>query len=138
MEIENGKLLCLDIGRKKIGVAISENNQLIARGVATWNFKIIYDELNRFLLKNEIVAIILGLPLSMSGEERDSASEVKEIAKTIEEKFKLPIYFQDERLSSWDARERLREMGYRKIRIKELEDQMAAQIILQEFLNKLE
>lgn len=128
------RLLCFDIGKKKVGIAISDKTQTVARALKKIHFNQLRKELRSLLSKNtDIEGLVFGLPQSRSGE---AALAIKQIAENLKGEFHIPVYFQDERLTSWEARENLKEAGYTPDQIKEKEDETAAQIILQSYLNE--
>jgi putative Holliday junction resolvase len=132
--LENsGKLLGIDFGKKKIGIALSDDCQISARPLKTVPAKIAIEEIKKILTQNpDIVGLIVGLPKSKSG---DAEKSVKEFAELLKSQTNLPVDFIDERLTSWEARELLKEQGLKDEKIKELEDQTAAMLILQNYLN---
>lgn len=130
--------LCLDIGAKKVGIAVSDRTANFARDLKMIPFKRLEDELQNLITEfAEIEALVIGLPLKQGKIIGEAAEKIMKIGHGLEKKFNLPVYFEDERLTSWDAREILKEMGYKPDKIKELEDQVAAKLILQAFLSRL-
>ncbi len=130
-----GRLLGLDIGKKKVGIAISDATLSLARAIKMVPFRELRYEILCFKESTpDLFGLVIGLPVSKSG---DAAKEIKKVAKALEEEFQLQVFFEDERLTSWEAREILKEAGYKPDKIKELEDQTAAQLILQSYLNNL-
>ena len=129
------RLLCFDIGKKKVGIAISDKTKTVARALKKIHFNQLRKELQSLLTENtDIEGLVIGLPQSKSGE---AAIIIKQIAENLKAEFHIPVYFQDERLTSWEARENLKEAGYTPEQIKEKEDETAAQIILQSFLESM-
>lgn len=132
-----GRILALDLGRKRIGVAVSDELQMTARGV-----RIITRESSEKLLaavqkiieEFDAVALVIGLPLNFDGSESAGAAQAREIAAKLKEILRIPIFLQDERLTSREAEEILREQGYDWQAIKKLVDKEAAAIILRDFL----
>lgn len=130
-----GKLLGIDWGGKKTGLAISDAMQSIARDIKTIPTSQLIQEIKKFKQQENIVGLVIGLPVKLNGEENKACEQMRETASNIQLEVNLPIYFQEEKLTSWDARERLEEMGYSKKKIQELEDQVAAKLILQSYIN---
>jgi putative Holliday junction resolvase len=128
--------LALDIGGKRIGVAVCDKLGLAAHGIARLNGNDI--NWNKHVLK--LVAeyrcqgIVVGLPKNMDGTEGVQAKASRAAAANLAEHTDLPICFQDERLSTWSARERLRSRGYSERKLSGKLDQTAAAIILEDFL----
>ncbi len=127
------RLLGLDIGKKKVGIAVSDQTCTLARALKTVSLKALKFELQNLLKEFEdLQGLVLGLPKSKSG---DAEKEMMKLGSQLSEQFNLPVYYEDERLTSWAARDLLKEAGYKPEKVKELEDQVAAQLILQSFLN---
>lgn len=96
-------VLGIDYGTKRMGLAVSDLSLTIAT-----SYKILYrkdldkdmQELRQIIKEKEIGAIAMGLPLQMNGEEGEIAQEVRKFASILEEKFQMPVFLWDERLSS--------------------------------------
>lgn len=133
----SGRLLALDLGKKRVGVAVTDELQMTARGVC-----VLTRETNEKLLAAtqkliedfDAIALVIGLPLNFDGSESAGAVEAREIADYFSKSLTIPVYLQDERLTSRQAEENLREQGYDRKDIKKLVDQEAAAIILSDFL----
>lgn len=130
-----GKLLGIDWGGKKTGLAICDAMQCIARDIKTIPTGQLIIEINKFKQQENIIGLVLGLPVKLNGEENKACEAMRQVASDIQIQVDLPVYFQEEKLTSWDAREKLEEMGYSKKKIQELEDQVAAKLILQSYLD---
>jgi putative Holliday junction resolvase len=133
-----GKLLGLDHGDKRFGIALSDAGKVIAtprrvvEGVAA-----LWDAIGSLVEEEDIEAIVLGLPLNMDGSEGPRARKVIEFSRELEKRTGLHVYFWDERLSSFEAESALSEAGVYGRRRKSKVDMVAAQIILQGYLNQL-
>jgi putative Holliday junction resolvase len=79
-------------------------------------------------------SIVLGLPLRLDGTEGDASQEVRRVARNLQLSLKLPLFFQDERLTSKDAESALRARGFQGGEISDRVDSEAASIILGDFL----
>lgn len=126
------RVLGLDVGERRIGVAISDPGETMAVPKATVNRSEGMKPLSRLAQEEEIGLIVIGLPLSMSGEEGEQAHDTRAFASKVEADLGLPVEFWDERLSSVAA-ERL--LGGGRARVKERVDALAATLILQSFLD---
>lgn len=133
-----GKLLGLDHGDKRFGIALSDAGKLIATPrllvegeVALWQ------ALTSLVEEEEVEAVVIGLPLNMDGSEGPRARKVIEFSRVLEEKTGLPVHFHDERLSSFEAENALCEAGVYGEKRKSRVDMVAAQIILQGYLNQM-
>jgi putative Holliday junction resolvase len=121
-----GKIVGLDYGTKRIGVAISDELQMLARQLAIVPPKEIVKYLRGLIEQDPVVALVVGWPLNMSGEMSDKTREVEQFITDLQA-LGLPIHRMDERLSSQMA-----ETMYGK---KQPIDDVAASIILQNFLD---
>ncbi len=133
-----GKLLGLDHGDKRFGIALSDAGKVIAtpRRVVE-GVDALWDAIGSLVEEEDIEAIVLGLPLNMDGSEGPRARKVIEFSRELEKRTGLHVYFWDERLSSFEAENALSEAGVHGRRRKSKVDMVAAQIILQGYLNQL-
>lgn len=123
------KILGIDYGSKRVGLAISDESLTLARELSILSPKEFWQQIEALVEKEEISHIILGLPLNMSGGSTETTRNVQEFADKLEEKLNLPVEYMDERLSSVMA-ENL-PGGKKNV------DSLAAQIILQNYLDKI-
>jgi putative Holliday junction resolvase len=79
-------------------------------------------------------AVVVGLPLRMDGTEGDAARRARRFAETLRGRFKIKVFTQDERLTSYEADQTMREFGYNRERRRESSDVFAAMIILRDYL----
>ncbi|MFH1259991.1 MAG: Holliday junction resolvase RuvX [Elusimicrobiota bacterium] len=131
-------ILGLDYGTERIGAAISDPSGLLARELGTIrreNLKKDLEKIKKFIEENKIEKIVLGLPMNMDNTPGKLVGKVKSFAKFLEQEFKIPVDYQDERLTTWQAQKYLQEMGVRYRKGKKKIDRMAARIILQDYLN---
>ncbi|MDX8411310.1 MAG: Holliday junction resolvase RuvX [Mariprofundaceae bacterium] len=129
-------LLCLDIGGRRIGVAVCGSLGRSAHGIARLNRKDQAWPIHAARLAREYACtgIIIGLPINMDGSQGAQAEDCRAAANQMREACSLPIQFWDERLSTWEAKQRLRELGLSEKKVAERVDQTAAAIILESFL----
>ena len=131
--------LALDIGNKRIGVAVSDLTGLYAFPLTTIMRKNIpedFDRIYKLLREKDAKELIIGLPLSLSGHEGEQANLVKSFGNLLNDKIDIPIYYVDERYSSVQAEERLINAGVSPSRNRKRVDAAAAAIILQSYLDK--
>ncbi len=132
------KALGIDLGGKRVGIALSEG--VLARPLATLTKeRKTSDRLRRIVRmgeRHEVEAFVVGLPLMMDGTEGAMAETARSFATRLEAKSGKPVHLWDERLTSVQAEESMRAAGADPARIKELVDQVAAQIILQNWLDR--
>ena len=100
------RLIGVDMGSKRVGLSISDENRKIAIPLKTINYEniqILIDELENIINENNVYAIVFGNPKNMDGTEGSSSQSVKDKVKLISEKIKTPIFMWDERLSTVGA-----------------------------------
>ncbi|MBL4760402.1 MAG: Holliday junction resolvase RuvX [Mariprofundaceae bacterium] len=129
-------LLALDIGGKRIGVAVSDRLGISCRGVTClfrndqgWPKQVL-----KVVREYGSKGIVVGLPKNMDGTEGSQAEDCRSAAKQLSEFTNLPIFFQDERLSTWTAKERLFAQGLNEKRMRAKLDQTAAAVFLEDFI----
>jgi len=132
------RLLGLDFGTRRIGVAVSDELGLTAQPVLTLvrkNEKLDLKSIGRLLRKYDCTAVVLGHPLHMSGDVSPLALKTQAFAKSLREAFSLPVHLWDERLSSAEAHRHLEAAGRPASGHRQVVDQVAAVLILQSFLD---
>lgn len=129
------KLIALDVGKKRIGIAVSIDKNVFERNSVLANRKGI-EEIIRIIKEENSSKIIIGLPYLESGKEGEQAKFVRKFADRLCLKSGLPILFFDERFSSIVAREKLQELGIKEYKIAERIDSMSAKIILEDYISK--
>lgn len=133
------KILALDIGTVRIGVASSDILEIIAQAMDTYRRKDLGKDTDYIanLAKNlDVGEIVIGLPLKLDGSEGQSVEMAKAFGNALAQKTNIPIFYQDERLSTVTAEKILIESGVRREKRKEKIDSLAATIILQTYLDK--
>ena len=131
-------LLGLDFGDKTIGIAVSDKSKTIATPIITIKRKGILKDIEKLLSileEYDVGGIILGLPLSLDGNENERTKKVRKFALELKRCKDIKIAFQDERYSSDVIYKELRKNSISKDKIKKKIDQMAASYILQGFLD---
>src|SRR5690606_16817304 len=124
--------------RKRIGVALGEHLMGIAHPLTTINTEINaerFRRINDLIMEWKPVTLVVGLPLSLDGEEHQMTRLCKRFARRLEGRFHLPVVMIDERLSSAEASQSLRDQGIGGRRQKPMIDQVAAQHILQSYFD---
>jgi len=132
------RILGLDVGARRIGVAVSDPLGVTAQGLPTLhrrNRRYDQAELRKLIDEYSVREIVLGNPLRMSGESGAQAEKMAAFAAQLKQDFSLPVHLWDERLSTAEAHRLLDETGIRDTRRKEVIDKMAAVLILQSFLD---
>jgi len=131
------RVLAIDYGTRRIGLAVSDELGLTAQGLPTLhrtNKRKDFDHLRRTIKQYGVTEIVVGLPLRMSGEAGTQSEKVKLFAEDLRARFKLTVHLYDERLTSVEANRVLDEGKVGNVRRKEVVDQVAAVLILQAFL----
>jgi len=132
-----GRVMALDVGKVRIGVALSDGLGLTAQPLLTVWRKTRGEDLRsllRLVRKHEVTEIVVGNPLHMSGDLSPWAAKVQEFAGELRERCGIPVQLWDERLSSLAAHEILDEAGHDKRGRKFVIDQVAAVVILRDWM----
>ena len=135
-----GRLLAIDYGEKRLGLAISDPNQIISKPLKTLilsDSQYIYNELEKIISDYEIQKLIIGLPVGMNGKNTQQTRKVEAFREFLQNKIDIPIILFDERLSSVSAKKSLISQGVKTGHNKSKIDQTAAAIFLQHFLDTL-
>jgi len=129
-------LLALDIGGKRIGVAVSDRLGFSCRGITCLfrNDQGWPRQVNKLAAEYGIKALVVGLPKNMDGTEGSQAEDCRKAAAQLAKTTDLPILFQDERLSTWTAKERLFAQGLNEKKMRAKLDQTAAAVFLEDFI----
>jgi putative Holliday junction resolvase len=136
-----GRILAIDYGSRRMGLAVSDPLGITAQGLETLqrkNKRSDFARLERVIRENQVQEIVLGNPLRMSGEEGRQSQKVAEFAEELRKKFQLPVHLFDERLTSAEANRLLREADLSIEKRAKAVDRMAAVLILQAFLQSRE
>ncbi|MCD6080208.1 MAG: Holliday junction resolvase RuvX [Candidatus Omnitrophota bacterium] len=131
------RILALDIGEKRVGVAISDPFRMFAQPLEVLNIRGKADligKIGKYITSYNVEKIVIGNPLSKDGSESRFSKKIGEIAKLIFQHYNIPTVLWDERLSSEEAQRYIRESG--KKYIKKHIDKVSAQIILQSYLER--
>ena len=134
-----GRVLALDLGEARIGVAISDPDRAVALPAGTIKASGGVEDLKavaRMVADTGATEVVVGHPLSLSGEKGPAAHKAEEFAEGLRLILKVPVHLQDERLSTVEAERGLRAAGARGRRQREAVDQAAASIFLEAFLTR--
>jgi putative Holliday junction resolvase len=132
------RILGIDYGTRRIGVAVSDPLRLIATGVAVIeNSPLAVAEIRQIAARYDPEKIVVGMPFTLKGEKGSSASEVEKFIARLEEELGLEIVRTDERFTSKVAQRTLRDMNVKKKerQVKGTIDMMSAALILQAYLD---
>ena len=137
----NKPILSLDVGKKRIGVALSDKSWMLASPshvIINHKFTQSAEEILKFCDENDVCGIVIGLPLNFDGSNSKIAQSVKQFARNLAKLRDIPIYLQDERFTSIQAEEALDEAGLNWSKRKDKVDKIAASIILKDFIESCE
>lgn len=132
------RLMGLDVGNRRIGVALSDGLGLTAQPLMTLLRKKPREDIRslaRLVRRYECQEIVVGNPLHLSGEQSRQAEKTQAFAQLLAEETKLPVHLWDERLTTAEAHRILYESGRQRSEHREVVDQVAATLILQDFLD---
>ncbi len=133
-----GRIMALDIGGRRIGVALSDPGRVLASPLTTLRAEPRAAAIARIAAlaaQHEVAAIVVGLPLTLTGEVGPQAQIVQTFADELRQVVAVPVHLFDERLTSVAAERMMIELGIKPDRRKERIDEVAAAIILQDFLD---
>jgi len=136
----SGKILAVDFGDVRTGLAISDPSRILASGIgfiSPGGIEKTADAVAELAAKEKVSAIIVGLPKNMDGSEGSRAERCKKFARLVEERSGLPVAMFDERMTTMTASRYLNETGTRGGKRKQVIDTLSAQIILQNCLDRL-
>jgi putative holliday junction resolvase len=134
----NGRILGLDVGSRRIGIAISDPLGITAQGLETLqrrNKRADFEQLAKVIRQYEVKEIVVGLPLRMTGEQGTQAEKMRAFADELRKRFGLPVHLWDERLTSVEANRLLRETEMSIEKRGKAVDRMAAVLILQSWMD---
>ena len=131
------RVLALDIGERRVGVAVSDADRRVATPLKVLDGAVLADvaPLRRLVEDYEIERLVVGLPLTMAGEEGPQALRVREAGERLGEILGLPVEYRDERLSSAEARRTMAASGTDSRAARGSVDMVAAAIVLQGWLD---
>ncbi len=134
--ISEERILGIDLGHKKIGLAISDPLGVTARPLETVDRQDLSKRLANLIRQQNVTEIVLGLPLNMDGTRGKMAEEAERFAAELEERFHIPVTLYDERLTSVSAQKVMKEAGESPSRNKGRVDQISAALLLEGYLNR--
>ena len=132
-----GPILSLDLGARRVGVAVSDPSLIAITRLSALhrsNWKQLLRDVDDLIRRFDAQTLVIGFPLNLDGTEGRAATETRQIAQKFARSLELPVYLQDERLTSREAEERLRTSGYRSSELAAHVDGESAAIILEDFI----
>jgi putative Holliday junction resolvase len=133
-----GRIMAIDLGEKRIGVALSDPTRTLAKAYGVLARKSRREDFERFgriIAEQAVALVVMGLPITLSGEEGQRAAWVRDYTAELQQHLPVPIVFWDESLTTKEAEASLRARGQRGKKIKQRVDAVAAAFILESFLN---
>jgi putative holliday junction resolvase len=134
-----GRLMALDLGTKRIGVAVSDELRVTTRGLAVISrasWKKLLQTVKHMIAEYDAKALIIGLPLETDGSESDMSREARRLARNFSLSLDIPVVLQDERVTSYEAKQRLWNSGRTIEEACQLVDSEAAAIILADYIDR--
>ena len=135
----SGRIVSIDPGTKRIGIAVSDENRIVCRPlpvVEKSSWKKLLSRIEAILHEFDAIALVIGLPLESDGSESRMSLEAREMARKFRLSLSIPVFLQDERVTSYAAKENLwAENGEKDVRGRV--DSEAAAIILGDFLDRI-
>lgn len=135
-----GKILSVDFGDTRTGLAVSDPSRLLASGIgyiSPGGIEKTADAVAEIAREQSVVSVVVGLPVNMDGSEGSRAQRCRKFASMLAERLSLPVAMFDERMTTMTASRYLNETGTRGKKRKSVIDTLSAQIILQNCLDRL-
>ena len=137
--MKKARILCLDVGEKRIGIALSDPGGQVAFPHKVLNRTSVEKDLGTIsgeIEENQIFKLVIGHPISLSGGKSQQTLLTEKFAETLKNKIDIEIILWDERLSTREADKSLSRMGTKSRKRKDKIDAIAASLILQNYLDK--
>lgn len=132
-----GRVLGIDLGDKRIGLALSDATRLIASAYDVMTRRSRAEDFARYaqlVTEQDVTLVVMGLPITLAGHEGDRAAWVRDYTEDLRNHLAVPIVYWDESLTTVQAEASLRAQGKRGRKIKDHVDAVAAALILQSYL----
>ena len=136
-----GRIIALDPGTKRIGVAICDELRFTTRPlvvITRSSWKKLLDNVKNIIAEFDVTALVIGLPLESDGGESEMSAEARDMARKFSLSLDISVYLQDERITSYEAKSRLWSEGKSIKQTRESVDAVAAAIILGDFLDRID
>jgi putative Holliday junction resolvase len=135
---EPGRVMALDVGGRRIGVALSDTTRMLASPLTTLRAEPrdrVLSEIAALVLRHEVAEVVVGLPLTLSGEIGPQAHVIQLFVERLKGVLTAPIHLFDERLTTVAAERMMVDLGMKPEQRRARIDEVAASIILQDFLD---
>jgi putative Holliday junction resolvase len=136
---DTGRIVAIDVGTKRFGIAVCDDLQFTTRPVCNvkrYGWKKLLKEIINILEELDAKALVIGLPYNSDGTESEMSLDVRRIAQNFSLSLKIPVFLQDERVTSFEAKNLLYQQGFNPKEIVQRVDSEAAAIILSDFLDR--
>jgi putative holliday junction resolvase len=130
----------MDPGTKRVGIAVCDENRIVSRPLAVvqrTSWKKLLAQVKDILAEFDAVALVVGLPYNFDGTESEMTLEARGLARKFNLSLQIPVYLQDERATTYEARGRLWKVGLEGDEMRSAVDSEAASIILSDFLGRI-
>lgn len=135
-----GRLAAIDPGTKRIGVAVSDEYRITLtrlRAIERSSWKRLLSKIRSVLTEYDAVGLVVGLPYNFDGTESEMSGEARRMARNLALSLEIPVFLQDERATTFEARGRLWSQGLSAEDLAERLDSEAAAIILSDFIDRI-
>ncbi len=135
---EKGRVLAVDYGEKRIGIALSDPLRIFAKPhsvLENRGYKNFLQDLKRLCQEHSISLVLFGIPYAIDGSDTPKTTECKQVLAKLQKDLELELQSADERYSTSEAEAELKKLGYTWQEAKPVKDAMAACLVLKDFLN---
>lgn len=135
-----GRFIALDPGTKRIGVAVCDEHRVVCRPlpiIQRTSWKKLLLQVKSIVAEYDAVALVVGLPYNFDGTESEMTAFARDMARKFELSLTVPVYLQDERATTYEARGRLWKSGVEGEKLRAIVDSEAATVILSDFLSRI-
>ncbi|MEP6703662.1 MAG: Holliday junction resolvase RuvX [Acidobacteriota bacterium] len=135
----DGRVLSIDPGTKRVGIAVCDEHRVVSRPlpvIQRTSWKKLLLQIKNTLAEFDAVALVVGLPYNFDGTESEMTAESRDMARKFSLSLEVPVYLQDERATTYEARGRLWNSGFQGKAMRQAVDSEAAAIILTDFLTR--
>lgn len=130
------RILAVDYGKRRTGLAVTDELQIIAGGLTTVDTKEVLDFILDYVKREQVECIVVGLPKQMNNQPSENMGRIRPFVNRLRKLINIPVEYYDERFTSVLAHQAILESGIGKMarRNKELVDEISATIILQSYM----
>ena len=133
-----GRLLAIDLGSKRVGVAVSDELRMTAKPldfIQRRSWKDLLSRVAAIIDAYDARGLVIGLPMNLDGSEGAAATEAKRVAENFRRSLNVPVFLQDERLTTFAARSEMQLTGMKSEEIEDRVDSESAAVILRDFMS---